>query len=170
MSRLNCGYTLTNTDPGACLGGTALLFRFTVYGLLGWALEIAWTGLGSLLPPTDWRLVGRTYLWMFPIYGGGALLLEGLVPAIAPLHWLVRGAIWTTVIFGLEYATGYVLRALTGQCPWDYCRARFSVNGLIRLDYAPAWFALGLAFEQITTVVHAAEPQLRQVVLMLLLR
>jgi len=45
-----------------------MMTRFLVYGLLGWSLEIFWTGLGSILRG-EWRLVGYTYLWMLPIYG-----------------------------------------------------------------------------------------------------
>ena len=48
-----------------------------------------------------------------------------------------------------EYVTGRLLRSLRA-CPWDYTGCRFSVDGLIRLDFAPLWFGAGLWFERIT--------------------
>lgn len=53
------------------------------------------------------------------------------------------------LIFTVEYLSGLVLRMLLGVCPWDYSGNTFSVNGLIRLDYAPAWFTAGLLFEKL---------------------
>jgi len=139
-----------------------LFVRFLVYGLLGWALEIVWTGLGRLLQ-RDWDLQGRTYLWMFPIYGSAAFLLEPAHNLMRGLASPVRGLIWVVLIFAVEYGTGYLIRRLTGHCPWDYSRARWSVHGLIRLDYAPAWLAVGFLFERLhdrlvplTPWLHAA--------------
>ena len=53
-----------------------------------------------------------------------------------------------SLIFSTEYLTGYLLDK-RGLCPWNYSRSRFNVNHLIRLDYAPYWFAAGLFFEHI---------------------
>jgi uncharacterized membrane protein len=122
--------------------------RFLIYGLLGWGVEVLWTGLGSVLR-RDPRLTGHTYLWMFLIYGSAALLLEPVHRLIAGYPWPVRGLVWVVVIFVLEFASGWMLRQATGTCPWDYSGTRFAVAGLIRLDYAPAWFVLGLLFEQV---------------------
>ena len=36
------------------------------------------------------------------------------------------------------------------MCPWDYSQCRANIHGLIRLDFAPLWFAVGLLFEQLT--------------------
>lgn len=124
-----------------------MLTRFLIYGALGWVVEIVWTGLGSLLR-RDPRLTATTYLWMFPIYGGGALLCERLHDLIAGQPWILRGLVWTGAIFALEYASGWLIRRVVGRSPWDYSAARLSVDGLIRLDYAPAWFLLGLLFER----------------------
>lgn len=124
-----------------------MVARFLIYGALGWVIEIVWTGLGSIIR-RDPRLTARTYLWMFPIYGGGALLFERMYALIAGEPWLVRGLVWVSAIYVIEYVSGAVIRRLIGRCPWDYSGARLAVNGLIRLDYAPAWFVLGLLFEQ----------------------
>ena len=50
---------------------------------------------------------------------------------------------------GAEYATGSFLKA-RNMCPWDYSGHLFHVDGLIRLDFAPFWFAAGLFFEMLT--------------------
>jgi Predicted membrane protein len=134
------------TPAGGYAMGMAM--RFVVYGVLGWAVEIIWTGLGSLLR-RDPRLTGRTYLWMFPVYGGGGLLFERLYAVIHEQPWGVRGLVWTAAIFAVEYVSGAVIRRLAGRSPWDYSGAALSVGGLIRLDYAPLWFGLGLLFERV---------------------
>ncbi len=122
--------------------------RFVIYGLLGWCVEILWTGIGSALKG-DVRLRGFSYLWMFPIYGLAALL-EPVHDRIRRWSWFFRGGIWMLVIYAIEYTSGWMLRCMTGRCPWDYRGStRFEWNGLIRLDYAPAWFAAGLLFERI---------------------
>jgi len=51
-----------------------------------------------------------------------------------------------TMIFLAEYSTGFLLKK-ANRCPWDYSDAPLNINGLIRLDYAPCWFALGLFYE-----------------------
>lgn len=121
--------------------------RFLIYGLMGWVLEVLWTGLGSALRG-DWGLVSRTYLWMFPIYGL-AVFFEPLHDRIRRWPWPVRGLVWVAAIWAVEYSTGWVLRTLVGRTPWDYTgKTPYSVRGLIRLDYAPAWLAAGLLFER----------------------
>ncbi|MCD8078145.1 MAG: putative ABC transporter permease, partial [Lachnospiraceae bacterium] len=60
----------------------------------------------------------------------------------------IRGACYTLCIFVVEFLSGSFLKRRQ-ICPWDYSRARFNVGGVIRLDYAPAWFILGLILEKI---------------------
>ncbi|WP_110940385.1 putative ABC transporter permease [Geosporobacter subterraneus] len=124
-----------------------MIIRFVIYGFLGWCIEIFWTGMGAALTG-DRRFRGYTYLWMFPIYGS-AVFLESLHDRI--FHWpiLVRGGVWVLAIYTIEYASGWFLRSALGECPWDYSGAKYAVKGLIRLDYAPAWFIAGLLFERI---------------------
>ena len=135
------------------------MLRFLVYGAFGWCAEIVWTALWAALSgargevPLDraerLRLVGHTYLWMFPIYGLGGLAFEACHEVVRAWPWAARGALWTALIFAVEYASGWLLRRLVGGCPWDYGRVRFSVGGLIRVDYAPAWFLFGLLLERL---------------------
>ena len=50
-------------------------------------------------------------------------------------------------IYGMAAAIGPIRQKL---CAWDYSQAKLNVDGLIRLDFAPFWFALGLFFERCT--------------------
>lgn len=52
------------------------------------------------------------------------------------------------IIFTAEYISGSLLRYFH-MCPWDYTGAKASIQGLIRLDYAPAWFLTGLLMERL---------------------
>lgn len=125
-----------------------MLIRLLIYGTLGWICEILWTGFGALLRG-NWQLPGFTYLWMFFIYGFAALLFEPLHRLIKNLPIIVRGLIWMTAIFIVEYLTGWFLDGLLGRCPWDYSSSTpYHLNGYIRFDYAPVWFMLGLFFEK----------------------
>lgn len=131
--------------------------RFVAYGLAGWCSEILATGLRSHRRDSNWRLTSTTYLWMFPIYGAGALGFEPLLAALrrhrAPLP--VRVVAWVGAVYGLEAASGEALRALTGEVPWDYSRPRGrkpvprNWRGLVRPSYAPVWALVGVGFEQL---------------------
>lgn len=154
------------------------MIRFVLYGLVGWCAEILWTAsydavAGTTRAPGDTvarrpltrserrRLVGRTYLWMFPIYGSAALLFEPVHEAVRALPWAARGGLYMLGLFAVEYVAGWALRRATGACPWDYSYARTSVHGYIRLDYAPVWFVFGLVLERVHDVAVAVEPALR---------
>jgi len=121
--------------------------RFILYGFMGWCLEVFWTGLGSLIRG-DATLHGWTYIWMFPIYGL-AILLEPVHERIRDWPVAVRGGIYTVLIFAIEYVTGTALRMILGVCPWDYSASPYSIHGVIRLDFAPFWFIVGLLFEKV---------------------
>ena len=136
--------------------------NFIKCGIAGWCLEILFTSLESVYT-RDLKLIGRTSLWMFPIYGMGALLgpIARCVDAwIGDAKYLDRkDKIWRhgcgdmVLIFLAEYVTGSILRT-KHACPWDYTGHFFSIDGLIRLDYAPFWFGTGLFFERLTDGTH----------------
>lgn len=144
-------------------GADSVASRFVLYGLLGWAVEIVWTGLGSALAG-DRRLVSRTYLWMFPIYASGGLVLEALLPRIAPWGWFWRGLAAVVAVYVVEYVSGWMLRRATGRVPWDYSGQPFAVHELIRIDYAPAWFLLVLLFERVQPALAAIAAAARAVI------
>ena len=153
-----------------------VVVHFLVYGLFGWCAEIVWTALYDAVTGTRraagdsvervpatraerLRLQGHTYLWMFPIYGAGGLAFERAYAAIAAWPWIARGVVYAAGAFAVEAATGFLLRRLTGRCPWDYSYARASaLGGLIRLDYTPVWFAFGFALERVHALIVALHP------------
>ena len=124
-----------------------LFQNFIKCGILGWCLEITFTDLQSLRR-RDLTLRGVTSLWMFPIYGAGCLL--------TPVFRLFAGFPGSA---GLPFTPCSSLRAniypeafceKKGICPWDYGRARWNVDCVIRLDYIPCWAAAGLLMERAT--------------------
>jgi len=133
-----------------------ILKHFVIYGCLGLFIETVWTGLGSLVRG-DKNLKCSTYLWMFPIYGMG-VLLEPVHEFIRGFLWIYRGFIWAAVIFSIEYATGYILKFTIGECPWNYDsdgEVITSIKGIIRIDYLPVWFCVGLLFERTHDFIRA---------------
>ncbi len=124
-----------------------MMIRFMIYGFIGWCVEVLWTGLGSAFAG-DKRLIGHTYLWMFLIYGC-AIFLEPIHNLIINWPLWMRGVIWVILIYFMEYISGSLIKYYIGECPWDYGGKKYAVRGLIRLDYAPAWFIAGLLFEKL---------------------
>src|SRR5215217_5026624 len=147
--------------------------RFIIYGLLGWCMEIVWTGLPKRRP-IDWRFPAHTTWWMFPIYGLVAPLYEPVHWRLCATHrpWWQRGLVYMLGIILLEVVTGRLIRQLSGSIPWDYRMAtRWQWRGLTRLDYAPLWFGVGLGLEplhnwlvRLTPALHGSRiaPQTHQ--------
>ena len=126
--------------------------------MAGWCMEILFTSMESIAAG-DMRLMGRTSLFMFPIYGMGAFLgpiCRGVDQWLGDRERLKKNdKFWRhgindmVLIFTAEYVTGSLLR-FYNVCPWDYSGRWASIDGLIRLDFAPLWFGAGLLFEWIT--------------------
>ena len=119
-----------------------------ICGILGWCLEIIFTAFQA------WRkrkmkLIGQTSVWMFPIYGMASLIFPCFQWLRKYSIW-IRGTVYMGLIFTLEYCSGRVLKKKE-ICPWDYSHARHQKDGIIRYDYAPAWFITGLLFERLLT-------------------
>jgi uncharacterized membrane protein len=126
------------------------LGRSVVYGALGLATELLFTGVKEALRTRGRSARGRTSPWMFPVYALAQPLFEpahdvmrGRVPA--PL----RGIVYATGFTAVEYATGRLFRAVLGEAPWDYAHARWNVDGLIRADYVALWGLAGLGLERV---------------------
>lgn len=140
-----------------------MIFRFIVYGLMGIAIEVVWTAFYEKVfeRKEGWDLKGTTYVWMLPIYGLTVFLFEPAHMLLDYLEavWYVRGLVYMAGIFGVEYLMGHWLRKL-GKCPWDYTEATpLHLHGLIRFDYAPLWFGLGLALELVDDLLTEMTPQ-----------
>ena len=118
---------------------------FIKCGATGLGIEVVWTGLCNMLNH-DKTLSCRTSLIMFPIYGM-AFLIRPLHSIIGKHNSLLRGSLYTMMIFTAEYLSGELLKK-HDMCPWDYSENKYNINGVIRLDYAPAWFSVGLLYEK----------------------
>ena len=130
---------------------TTMITRFLIYGTVGWCLEIFWTGLLAGFKGNK-TLSGSTSLWMFPIYGM-VVFLEPFFVLFGGLPFFVRGVAYMLFIFGAEYISGLTLLGTVGVCPWDYSHAKLNIAGVIRLDYAPVWFGVGLFYEWLFKVL-----------------
>lgn len=124
-----------------------LLTNFIICGLSGWCMECFWTGLHSGIWGKDKALTCNTSVWMFPIYGMAAFLAP-VSKILTNTNTFIRGVIYTLCIFATEYGTGNLLKKYKA-CPWDYSKAKLNYKGVIRLDYAPLWFAVGLIYEKV---------------------
>ncbi|MBC8060506.1 MAG: hypothetical protein H7Y18_07555 [Clostridiaceae bacterium] len=120
--------------------------RFVIYGMVGLCMELFWTGMGSLMNG-NLRLIGQSNIWMFFIYGL-AVFLEPIHIMLVNLPVLLRGGIYTLLIFITEYFTGWLLQLGIGICPWCYVDA-LNVNNLITLSFIPIWFIVGILFEKL---------------------
>ena len=127
--------------------------EFVKCGLLGWCMEVLWTGINSFFKK-DIKLTCNTSIWMFPIYGM-ASFLKPLNKLICKKNTLCRGFIYTICFFTVEYTTGIFLKK-RNMCPWDYSSAKYNYKGVIRYDFAPLWFLVGLFFEKI--LCHITKP------------
>lgn len=123
-----------------------ILKSFLRCGLSGWCFEIIFTALGSFRN-RELTLMGKTSLWMFPIYGSAAFL-KPVFKLLNGKSILQRGLTYMSLIFSAEYFSGMLLRS-RNLCPWDYSRAKWNIGKVIRLDYAPLWFFIGLFFERL---------------------
>lgn len=115
-------------------------------GMIGWTMEILWTGLHALRIRNP-KLTGSSSLWMFPIYGSAAFLAP-IMQKLKNAPLFKRGFVYMSCIFLGEYISGSLLKR-RNMCPWDYSRTPYHLNGVIRLDYAPVWFLVGLLYERI---------------------
>lgn len=120
---------------------------FFVCGVTGWCIECTFTGINSVIFKNDKELTCHTSIWMFPIYGMAALL-SPVIKLLKRENTLIRGGIYTVLIYIGEYISGNILKKYK-VCPWDYSEAKFNYKGVIRFDYAPFWFLAGLLYEKI---------------------
>ena len=125
-----------------------LLKNFFKCGLTGWCLEILFTSLDSLRR-RDYKLMGKTSIWMFPIYGCASFLLPIFRVFKRTSVW-IRGSVYALCIFIGEFFSGHFLMKYN-LCPWNYHKAKWNINKVIRLDYFPNWFLAGLLFEKLLT-------------------
>jgi len=131
---------------------TPLLKDFVKFATLGVTTEIIFTATVSAIDAIkkkqkiNWSMLGFSYIWMIPIYGSAAFLAPVIFPHLEPFNLLVRMLIYGLTILIVEYITGFIIRAITGRCPWHY-ESKWAIHNLIRLDFLPLWMIFGLVIE-----------------------
>lgn len=133
---------------------------FFLCGLTGWCLEILFTSFDSFRR-RELQLMGRTSLWMFPIYGMAAFF-RPFCRLMRNLPAFVRALFYSCFIFLGEYVSGSILQKHQ-ICPWDYSGSPANIKGVIRLDYAPFWMVTGLIFEKLLTKSSGKSPETFQI-------
>ncbi len=126
-----------------------LLFQMLIFAVLGLGLEVVFTSA------LDWRrsnprhLLGYSSLWYLPLYAMSPVFLHCAGAALFVLPIPLRGLIYMASIFAVEYVGMFCLRKMLGSSPSEvgYYQSLWNIHGLIRLDFAPAMFLMGLFFE-----------------------
>ena len=128
---------------------------FVVCGLTGWCIEVAFTSANAIMKK-DKKMMGQTSAWMFPIYGMASVIGE-VAPKIS--HWPMpaRGLLYASAIMTGEYISGSLLTKL-GVCPWNYEDAKYSIKGIVRLDFLPFWMIAGLLYEHLLLELNQNSP------------
>ena len=124
--------------------------HFLAYGVLGWCAEIVWTAVTQKISgkARDWRLIGETSLWAFPLYGSIAFWFEPLHDALRMQFVILRALVYLVGAWTVEYAGGWLIWKISGSKPWDYANAwGGSWNGLIRWNFVAIWPLVGLGLE-----------------------
>lgn len=159
--------------------------RFILYGFLGFIFEVFFTAVSDLISPQflcswnvhtqnhitntrpDWRakrdvrLVGYSFLWMFPVYGL-LVFLEPVSYLIQNWPWFLRGLFYGVSFSSVEALTGWLIKKISGRCPWDYSYHRLSIAGYTRYDFVLVWFITGLFLEALMPVWIELTPAILQ--------
>ena len=127
---------------------------FFAFGYVGITTEIFFTAISTVVESMlnneqiSWRLLGFSYIWMFPIYGLIAFLAPIVFGFLEKYPLFLRLFLAAIVIFVVEFITGFLLDQLTGSCPWEY-KHGYHVMGYIQLEYLPAWMLFVFIIEKI---------------------
>jgi len=127
----------------------SLFGRLYVYGIHGFAVEVAFTAAWDLLANSNVKLQGGSSLWCFFIYGLSCLMIERLHDSMAAkgVPLMMRVLVYVLWTYTWELCTGLILRQFNA-CPWDYTAFSYNFMGLITFEYFPAWFFANIFHEK----------------------
>lgn len=125
------------------------VFGFVLYGGLGITTEVFFTAFVDLIngDVDNLRLMGVSYIWMFPIYGIISIVFPIGFNLVKKYNRFLRYFIYAVVILIVELIAGFMLEQTTGRCPWEY-QVGWHFGGYIRFDYLPLWMAFGAMIEE----------------------
>jgi uncharacterized membrane protein len=127
---------------------------FLAFACVGITTEMFFTAISSVVESIinkesiSWRLLGFSYVWMFPIYGSISFLAPLVLGFLAKYPLMLRLFLAALVIFTVEFISGFILDQLTGSCPWEYQHG-YHIMGYIQLEYLPAWMLFAFMIEKI---------------------
>jgi hypothetical protein len=124
------------------------LILYLIFSFFGVGIEVIFSSIHDYIRYRDISLKGRSYLWMFPLYGIWGIIIGPLYDLISFIPFILRGFIYLAVIFIGELSYGLLLKLIFGRCPWEY-QVKWTVAGVVRLIYLPFWFMFGFLSELI---------------------
>jgi len=122
------------------------LVLFLIFSFFGVGIEVIFSSIHDYVRNKDISLKGRSYLWMFPLYGIWGLVIGPLYDLIEVIPFILRGFIYLAVIFAGELSYGYLLKLIIKKCPWEY-KGRWTIKGVVNLLYLPFWLIFGYISE-----------------------
>ena len=127
--------------------GLNYIEKAAMYGLLGLAVEIFFTGIASAING-DVTLEGKTYILMVFVWATGMYALEFAGVWLRKFNWFVRCFAYASVCLSIEFVWGLFFLLTLGVIPWDYTGSSdWVVLGVIRLDYFYFWCVAGALSE-----------------------
>ncbi len=127
----------------ACIGVTAEVFFTAAADLLG--------GIEAGNP--DWRLAGKSYVWMVFAYACIPVLILLTNSLAGGRKWWLRLPVYAVLIIVFEFFFGGLLELATGHCPWKYTSG-WHLMGWARLDYFPFWMVFGGLVEALYSAIN----------------
>lgn len=130
-----------------------------IFACIGITTEVVFTSLSKLINTViaedviDWSLGGKSYLWMFLIYGAIPFLFKLGEAFVQKYNLFVQSLITVAAIYFIELTTGFALEMITGICPWKYTNG-IHFFGYIRLDYFPFWLIFALLIVYVSQILN----------------
>lgn len=139
-------------------GFRPLWLNALLFACIGIAAEVFFTAFSDLLNgllagQADWRLSGKSYVWMVFAYACIPLLILVTGKLSGGKGLWVRLPVYAVLIIVFEFFFGGLLELTTGQCPWKYSSG-LHLMGWARLDYFPFWMAFGWLAESLYAAIN----------------
>lgn len=129
-----------------------LVIQFVIFALIGLGMEVFFTAALNAkkqFKNGEKTLKGYSSIWYIPLYGLVAPIYYFCHKLFEIYPWFIRGLIYMLIIYTAEFIWMGLLRLVFGHSPSEkeYYASGRSIMGLIRWDFAPAWFFAGLFLE-----------------------
>ena len=120
-----------------------LFLIFSFFGEVG--AEVFFSSIHDYIRYRDIAFKGRSYLWVFSLYGIWGIIISPLYNLIEPIPFVIRGFIYLAVIFIGEFIYGYILKLTIKKCPWEY-KGSILVNtwSLVKIDLVLVTFQVAI--------------------------